>query len=122
MSRVPGLLNNPTMQHLEEPVALYFSYVDVNDFDYYHRYKPNLVRLHSMFKAELIKHLKERGYPAVAEDSNLAAHPATIVVSNSGIQTPFIEPSLAYEYALTLAKIDGNVTTPPSAPLHRGEF
>ena len=104
MSRVPGLLNNPTMQHLEEPVALYFSYVDVNDFDYYHRHKPNLVRLHSMYKAELIKHLRELKYNAVAEDSNFAAHPATIVVSNSGIQTPFIEPSLAYEYALTLAK------------------
>ena len=101
---MPGLLNNPTMQHLEEPVALYFSYVDVNDFDYYHRHKPNLVRLHSMYKAELIKHLRELKYNAVAEDSNLAAHPATIVVSNSGIQTPFIEPSLAYEYALTLAK------------------
>lgn len=103
MSRVPGLLNNPTMQNIDEPVALYFSYVDVNDFDYYHRHKPNLVRLHSMFKAELIKYLKERGYPAVAEDSNLAAHPATIVVSNSGIQTPFIEPERAKEFAYALA-------------------
>ena len=103
MSRVPGLLNNPTMQNIDEPVALYFSYVDVNDFDYYHRHKPNLVRLHSMFKAELIKYLKERGYPAVAEDSNLAAHPATIVVSNSGIQTPFIEPERAKEFACALA-------------------
>lgn len=33
MSRVPGLLNNPTMQHIEEPIALYFSYVDVNEMN-----------------------------------------------------------------------------------------
>ena len=33
MSRVPGLLNNPTMQNIDEPVALYFSYVDVNDIE-----------------------------------------------------------------------------------------
>ncbi len=103
MSRVPGLLNNPTMQNIDEPVALYFSYVDVNDFDYYHRHKPNLVRLHSMFKAELIQHLRKLDYFAVAEDSNLAAHPATIVVSNSGIQTPFIEPKRAKEFAKLLA-------------------
>ncbi len=103
MSRVPGLLNNPTMQKIEEPVALYFSYVDVNDFDYYRRHKANLIRLHSMFKAELIQHLRKLDYFAVAEDSNLAAHPATIVVSNSGIQTPFIEPNLAKEFAKLLS-------------------
>lgn len=103
MSRVPGLLNNPTMQNIDEPVALYFSYVDVKDFDYYHRHKPNLVRLYSIFKAELIQHLRKLDYFAVAEDSDLAAHPATIVVSNSGIQTPFIEPKRAKEFAKLLA-------------------
>ena len=33
MSRVPGLLNNPTMQKIEELLALYFSYADVNEMN-----------------------------------------------------------------------------------------
>ena len=96
------LLDNLTLQDPDEPIALFFSYVDADRYDYYRKNKTELVNLSSICRNRLIKYLEERRYTVVAEDNPLAAHPATIVISRSGIQTPFLEPKNAKDIAYLL--------------------
>lgn len=99
------LLDNLTLQDPDEPIALFFSYVDADRYDYYRKNKTELVNLSSICRDRLIKYLEGRRYTVVAEDNPLAAHPATIVVSRSGIQTPFLEPKSAKDFAYALINI-----------------
>lgn len=99
------LLNNLTLQEPEEPVALFFSYVDTDRYDYYCQNREDLINLHSPHRNHLVKFLSDRNYTVVADDSPLSVHPGTIVVSHSGIQTPFLEPSTAQDFGYNLLKI-----------------
>lgn len=99
---VSVLINNPSFKNIKEPVALFFSYVDVEKYDFYQKNNFELVNLSSRYKSELIEYLKDSNYLAVSDDSTLASHPATIVVSNKGIQTPFLEPDKGEEFVLKL--------------------
>ncbi len=96
------LINNPSFKNIKEPVALFFSYVDVEKYEFYQKNNFELVNLSSHYKSELIKHLKDNSYLAVSDESTLASHPATIVVSNKGIQTPFLEPDRVKDFIIEL--------------------
>lgn len=96
---VRKLLDNPTLDKVEEPVALYFSYADVDRYPFYQANKAELVHLHNNCRDQLIEYLLERSYLAASNDNPLAQHPATIVVSHSGIQTPFLSPFKAKKFA-----------------------
>jgi len=89
---VSHYLNHPGMKNIKEPVALYFSYVDAYKYDYYDLDHEEYSRLKSSCKYDLVKYLRKAGYPAVPDDDPDAALPNRVVVSDSGIQTPFIEP------------------------------
>lgn len=93
------LTDNASLRDLKEPVALYFSYVDADKYDFYRENKKELNRVFSLYQNELIEHLRNMNYPAVSSLSTLAAHPAAIVVSTSGIQTPFIDAPYAKDFA-----------------------
>lgn len=99
---VSVLINNPSFKNIKEPVALFFSYVDVEKYDFYQKNNFELVNLSSHYKSELIEYLRENNYVAVSDASTLASHPATIVVSNKGIQTPFLEPEKVEEFIIEL--------------------
>ena len=96
------LINNPSFKNIDEPVALFFSYVDVEKYEFYQKNNFELVNLSSHYKSELIEYLRENNYLAVCDESTLATHPATIVVSNKGIQTPFLEPEKVNDFILEL--------------------
>lgn len=96
------LTDNASLRDLQEPVALYFSYVDADKYDFYLQNKEQLKEIQSTCRDELVEYLKESNYPAVSNISSLAAHPATIVVSTRGIQTPFLEPEDAKNFAKKL--------------------
>lgn len=99
---VSVLINNPSFKNINEPVALFFSYVDVEKYEFYQKNNFELVNLSSHYKSELIKYLKNRKYLVVSDESLLAVHPATIVVSDKGIQTPFIEPEKVKDFIIEL--------------------
>ena len=105
MDYIDRLVQNPTFDKLTEPVALYFSYVDTAKFDYYQKNPDQVIKLSNACKKELVEYLQSRKYEAVADDNILAAHPATIVVSNSGIQTPFLPPEEALDFGIALARV-----------------
>ncbi len=89
---VSHYLDHPGMKNIKEPVALYFSYVDVDQHDFYDLHKEEYSRLKNSCKYDLVKYLQKKQYLAVADDDPDAALPNRVVVSDSGIQTPFIEP------------------------------
>jgi len=92
MPAVKDLTRNMTFRHIKEPVALYFSYVDADMYDFYERNRIELIRMRSSCKHQLVSHLLKRRYNIVSDDDPRAADPAKIVVSDTGIQTPFLEP------------------------------
>ena len=102
VERNKELLHNPTFYGIDEPVALYFSYVDTESFEYYHKNKEQLVNISNTSQQKLVEYLKSLDYTAVSDDNWLAAHPGTIVVSKSGIQTPFIPPDRVEKFAYDL--------------------
>ena len=104
MDYIGKLVQNGTFEKLIEPVALYFSYVDIAKYEYYKKHKELIVEIRNFCKRELAAYLKERKYPVVTDDSLLAAHLGAIVVSDTGIQTPFLEPEMAKDFGLELAE------------------
>lgn len=104
MDYIGKLVQNGTFEKLTEPVALYFSYVDIAKYEYYKKHKELIVEIRNFCKRELAAYLKERKYPIVTDDSLLAAHPGAIVVSDTGIQTPFLEPEIAKDFGMRLAQ------------------
>lgn len=102
--KLPDYMDNSSFYCLDEPVALYFSYVDTDQYDFYTKNKFELAGLRSFHQQDLIDYLRQDGYMAVSDDNPLAAHPATIVVSKSGIQMPFIEPEKAKDFAFKIRK------------------
>lgn len=90
MQSFKKFLDNPSIRHINEPVTLFFSYVDADKFDYYEQNKHDLANLKSSCKEQLTSYLKREGYCVVTDDNPLAANPSTMVVSESGIQTPFL--------------------------------
>ena len=89
MPAVKDLTNNPTFRGIEEPVALYFSYVDIDKYDYYEQNKKELKNLKNTCKEELVHYLRKTNFKVVTDDNPLAADPSMMVVSDTGIQTPF---------------------------------
>ena len=90
--RNPDLTDNDTLKDLKVPVAVYFTYVDAHRLDYYLKNKQNLVHLDNNNRDALVGYLRKRRYPAVSDQDPAAAYPGTIVVSRTGVQTPFLEP------------------------------
>lgn len=99
------LIDNPSFKHITEPVALYFSYVDTDRYDYYMKNRYALANLHSHCKNELVNYLKNKKFLAVSDESTLSVHSGTIVVSDSGIQTPFIKPYIVKDFTIELLDI-----------------
>ena len=99
---IESFLDNATFKNINEPVALFFSYVDTELFEYYKTDKKELLNINSVRKNKLIDYLEGAKYLVVAEDDILASHPATIVVSSRGIQTPFLEPDKVKDFAYNI--------------------
>ena len=55
---VSVLVDNPSFKNINEPVALFFSYVDVEKYEFYQKNNFELVNLSSRYKSELIEYLK----------------------------------------------------------------
>lgn len=96
------LTDNATLHDLDQPVALFFSYVDADRYDFYMKNKKELVGISNLCQERLIEYLAVRKYPVVSHLDPLAANPATVVVTNTGIQTPFLDPKDARGFALDL--------------------
>lgn len=100
----PDLTDNATMRYLQEPVALFFSYVDEPKYAFYQTHPHELLNMQNICRDDLVNYLQESFYPAVNNLNPLAAHPGSIVVSTHGIQTPFLEPDIARDFALKLVR------------------
>lgn len=96
------LTDNATLHDLDQPVALFFSYVDADKYDFYLKNKKELIGISNLCQETLIEYLTIRKYPVVSHLDPLAANPATIVVTNTGIQTPFLAAKYARGFALDL--------------------
>ena len=101
--RNPDLTDNDTLKDLKEPVAVYFTYADVENFQHYLEHKQELVKLNNSHRDELVGYLKKY-YMVVSDQDPAAAYPGTIVVSNTGVQTPFMEPEDARPFAKRLLR------------------
>ena len=99
--RNPDLTDNDTLKDLKEPVAVYFTYVDAHRLDYYLKNKQKLVHLDNSNRDALVEHLREF-YTAVSDQDPAASYPGTIVVSRTGVQTPFMEPQKVRSFTKTL--------------------
>ena len=100
--RNPDLTDNDTLKDLKEPVAVYFTYADAERFKYYLEHNKELVNIDNRNRDALVEHLRRRRYPVVSDQDPAAAYPGTIVVSNTGVQTPFMEPQKARPFAKQL--------------------
>ena len=99
--RNPDLTDNDTLKDLKEPVAVYFTYVDADNLKYYLEHKQKLVNLDNSNRDALVGYLREF-YTAVSDQDPAAAYPGTIVVSRTGVQTPFMEPQKVRSFTKTL--------------------
>ena len=90
--RNPDLTDNDTLKDLKEPVAVYFTYADAERFKYYLEHKQELVNIDNRNCNALVKYLRRNGYNTVSYQDLAAAYLGTIVVSNTGVQMPFMEP------------------------------
>ncbi len=99
------LTDNATLKCLDEPVALFFTYVDEAQYMFYLKNRQELINIHSTCRDDLVQYLQQHQYPAVNNLNPLAAHPGSIVVSSTGIQTPFLAAKQAREFAKNLIKI-----------------
>ena len=100
--RNPDLTDNDTLKDLKEPVAVYFTYADADRFQYYLDHKQALVNIDNRNCDALVTYLQEHDFMAVSYQDPAAAYPGTIVVSNTGVQTPFMEPQEARPFAKRL--------------------
>ena len=100
--RNPDLTDNDTLKNLKEPVAVYFTYADAERFQYYLEHNQELVNIDNHNCNALVEHLRRRRYPAVSYQDPAAVYPGTIVVSNTGVQMPFMEPQKARSFAKQL--------------------
>ena len=100
--RNPDLTDNDTLKDLKVPVSVYFTYVDAHRLDYYLKNKQKLVHLDNSNRDALVEYLKRNKYNTVSDQDPAAAYPGTIVVSRTGVQTPFIEPQEARLFARAL--------------------
>jgi len=101
------LTDNATLKHLDEPVALFFTYVDEAQYLFYLKNRQELINIRSTCRDDLVDYLQQHRYPAVNNLNPLAAHPGSIVVSSTGIQTPFLEAKQARDFAKDLLRIIG---------------
>ena len=100
--RNPDLTDNDTLKDLKEPVAVYFTYADAHRLDYYLKNKQNLVHLDNSNRDALVTYLQEHDFMVVSDQDPAAVYPGTIVVSNTGVQMPFMEPQKARSFAKQL--------------------
>ena len=109
-------------EEFQEPKMVYLGVVDKEDYAYYkeHPDKTNERRLRNPEK--LIEELRAKGYRAVSIDSLEAADPSTLVVSPTGIRTPYLSPkTIRKEVSELLDKlITSAVVYPMSYPHPRG--
>lgn len=96
------LTDNASLRDLKHPVALFFSYIDADQYDFYCQNNEKLANINNKCRDQLVDYLKNAEYPVVSDENSLAAHPGSIVVTRHGIQTPFIEPDKAQNFAMQL--------------------
>ena len=58
--RNPDLTDNDTLKGLKVPVAVYFTYVDAENFQYYLEHKQELVKLNNSNRDALVDCLKKQ--------------------------------------------------------------
>ncbi len=100
--RNPDLTDNDTLKDLKVPVSVYFTYVDAHRLDYYLKNKQNLVHLDNSNRDALVTYLQEHDFMVVSDQDPAATYPGTIVVSRTGVQTPFMESQKARPFAKRL--------------------
>ncbi len=109
-------------EEFQEPKMVYLGLVDKEDYAYYkeHPDKTNERRLRNPEK--LVKELRAKGYLAVSIDSPEAADPSTLVVSPTGIRTPYLSPKTIKDDVEGLLKniITSASVYPMSYPHPRG--
>ena len=120
--RVQHFMQMKNWEEFQEPKMVYLGVVDKEDYAYYkeHPDKTNERRLRNPEK--LIVELRVKGYRAVSIDSLEAADPSTLVVSPTGIRTPYLSPkTIRKEVSELLDKlITSAVVYPMSYPHPRG--
>ncbi len=102
--RNPDLTDNDTLKDLKEPVAVYFTYADADRFKYYLEHNQALVNIDNRNCDALVIYLQEHDFMAVSYQDPAATYPGTIVVSNTGVQMPFMEPEDARPFAKRLLR------------------
>ena len=98
------LVNNPTFWNLREPVALFFSYIDSDRYERAMRDNDYLTQYYYVNQERLIAHLRKYNFPTVSEYDIRSQDPRTLLVTQTGIQTPFYPQEKAREYALRILK------------------
>ncbi len=102
------LISSALLKERTKPVALFFAYVDVEDYDLYKTDNNAVMNMHSRKKERLAAYLRSKKYPAFSDKDNRIKNPGAIMITGSGIQTPFMEPEVAEGYAEDLQKIINN--------------
>ena len=107
---------------MSEPKMVYLGLVDKEDYTYYKSHPDKACERRLGHPERLIAALRAKGYRAVSIDSPEAADPSTIVVSSTGIRTPYLDPNGMKEKVERLIKelIQSESVYPMSYPNPRG--
>ena len=100
---------------MSEPKMVYIGLVDKEDYAYYKGHPDKACARRLRHPERLIEELKAKGYRAVSIDSAEAADPSTIVVSSTGIRTPYLSPKTIKKDIMEL--IDNLITSESIYPL-----
>ena len=107
---------------MSEPKMVYLGLVDKEDYTYYKSHPDKACERRLRHPEKLIAELRAKGYRAVSIDSPEAADPSTIVVSPTGIRTPYLDPKTMKDDVEGLIKelIRSESVYPMSYPNPRG--
>ena len=107
---------------MSEPKMVYLGLVDKEDYTYYKSHPDKACERRLRHPEKLIAELRAKGYRAVSIDSPEAADPSTIVVSPTGIRTPYLDPKTIKKDVMELLDnlIQSESVYPMSYPNPRG--
>ena len=110
-------IGNDTFRNLNKPVMLAFGYVnDANKHLFGSADYKGVEKLDNSNAQELAIALQKAGFKVALYNEKEASDPSYIVVTRTGVQTPFYQPKNAPEYARELLKaiIESNEAIPLS--------
>ena len=108
MEEKVDLISSALLKERTKPVSLFWGYVDVEDYNLYKTDNNAVMNMHSRNKERLAAYLRSFGYPAFSDKDPRVKNPGVIMITDSGIQTPFMEPEVAEKFARKMQKIINN--------------